>query len=165
VLYEQKKISFEQYINFFSYLAGYRFRFLPISTDELVKTVFGDESFSEVKPERLRQLHLGLVLSEDYGVPFNTAASVVFPFVLKILIDDAVLPEVAERIFTEILTLMPVPKNMDSKTVGRAFIRACVQTLNNPRRVMIIGRNVQEKIDRLMRLTELFGGSSLLFPR
>ncbi len=165
VLYEQRKISFEQYINFFSYLAGYRFRFLPISTDELVKTVFGDGSFSEVKPERLRQLHLGLVLSEDYGVPFNTSASVVFPFVLKILIDDAVLPEVAERIFTEILTLMPVPKNMDSKTVGRAFIRACVQTLNNPRRVMVVGRNVQEKIDRLMRLTELFGGSSLLFPR
>lgn len=165
VLYEQKKISFEQYINFFSYLAGYRFRFLPISTDELVKTVFGDGDFSDVKPERLRQLHLGLILSEDYGVPFNTAASVVFPFILKILIDDAVLPEVADRIFTEILTLMPVPKNMDSKTIGRAFIRACVQTLNNPRRIMLVGRNVQEKIDRLMRLTELFGGSSLLFPR
>lgn len=165
VLYEQKKISFEQYINFFSYLAGYRFKFLPISTDELIKAVFGDGDFSEVKPERLRQLHLGLVLSEDYGVPFTTAGSVVFPFVLRILMDDAVLPDIAERIFTEILTLFPAPKNMDGKTIGRAFIRVCVQALNDPRRVMVAGRNTQGKIDRLMRLTELFGGNSLLFPR
>lgn len=154
VLYEQKKISFEQYIDFFSYLAGYRFRFLPVSTDDLIKTVFGDGDFVELKPERIRQLHLNLVLSEDYGVPFNTARSVVFPFILKILADDAVLPEIAERIFTEILTVFPVSNTMDSKMVGRSFLRPCVQTLNNPRLAIPVGRNVQEKLDRLMHLTD-----------
>jgi hypothetical protein len=164
VLYEQKKVSLDQYLNFFSYLASYRFRFLPLSTDDITNAVFGDGALINIQPEKIRQLHFGLTMSEEYGVSFDTAFLVVGRFIVKILNDDAISPETTEKIFSEILTAFPVPKNMDSKMLGRMFLRAGAQTINNLRQRIIVGTRSQEKLDRLSQLIELFGGKNLIIP-
>lgn len=157
VLYEQKKISFEQYLNFFSYLSSYRFRFLPLSTDDIAHAVFGDGVIATIQPEKIRQLNFPLTLSEEYGVTFDTAFLVVGRFLIRVLVDDAILPEVTERVFSEILSTFPATKEMDKKALGKMFLRVSVQTINNMRQRIIVGTRVQEKIDRLSQLTEIFG--------
>lgn len=162
VLYEQKKISFDQYLDFFSYLAGYRFRFLPISTDDITKAVFGDGKLIRIQPEKIRQLHFSLTLSQEYGVPFKTAFLVIGRFIVRLLMDNAISPDISERIFSEILATFPTPDNMDSKSLGGLLMRASVRAINRiPYR--ITDPRVQEKIDRLSQLVELFSSNIILF--
>ena len=71
VLYEQKKITFEQYLNFFAYLSSYRFRFLHLTTEDIEKAVFGDGIIVTLQPERIKWLNFPLTLSEQYGVSFG----------------------------------------------------------------------------------------------
>ena len=161
VLHEQKKIDFEQYLDFFAYLSSYRFRFLPLSTGDIEKAVFGDGIIKRVQPENIRKLNFPLTLSEDYGVPFKSAFSVVGLFLVKVLVDNTILPDVAERIFVEILSAFPTDK--DKNALGRMFLRQCVQTINKTYNWMTIGPSVQEKIDILMRATDIYGSTNKLW--
>ncbi len=160
-MYEQKKITFEQYLNFFTYLSSYRFRFLPLTTDDIANAVFGDGVITTIQPEKIRQFNFPLTLSEQYGVPFDTAFLVVGRFLIRGLIDDAILPELAERIFTEILSTFPTDK--DKRAIGQMFLRASVQTINKIRQRIIIGTRVQEKVDRLSQTTEIYGSADNLW--
>lgn len=161
VLYEQKKITFEQYLNFFTYLSSYRFRFLPFTTEDIEKAVFGDGAIMAVQPEKIRQFNFPLTLSEQYGVTFDTACRVVVLFLIKVLIDDAVLSEMAERIFVEILSTFPDEEN--KRTLGKMFLRVSVQIINKTRQKLIIGARVQEKIDRLSQLAEIYNSGTDLW--
>ncbi len=76
VLYEDKQFSFNEYIDYFGYLSSYRFRFLTLNSDDIEKAVFGDEEIRIVNPENMRKLNFPLTLSEEYGVPFQTAFKV-----------------------------------------------------------------------------------------
>src|SRR5208282_4468200 len=111
VLCEQGQISFEKYLGFFGYLSSYRFRFLPLTIDDIEKAVFGDGLIRTVRPERIRWFNFPLTLSENYGVPFATAFSVVAAFLIRVLTDDSTLPEMAERVFVEILSAFPTDKD------------------------------------------------------
>lgn len=163
VLYEQKKITFDQYLNFFTYLSSYRFRFLHLTTEDIEKAVFGDGVITVVQPERIRQFNFPLTLSEQYGVPFETAFLVVERFLIRVLIDDAILPAIAERIFAEILSTFPTDK--DKRALGRMFLRVGVQAIDKNRQRMIIGARVQEKIDLLSQLAEIYNaGTNLWTP-
>lgn len=162
VLYEQKKVAFDQYLNFYSYLSAYRFRFLPLSTDDITHAVFGDGIIAKIQPEKIRQLNFPLVLSEQYGVTFDSAFLVVGRFLIRVLVDDAILPDVAERIFSEILSTFPTPKDMDKKALGKMFLRVSAQTINKMRQRIIIGTRVQEKINRLSQFTEFFNNTNIL---
>ena len=161
VLYEQKKIDFEQYLDFFSYLSSYRFRFLPLSTEDIEKAVFGDGTIKRVQPENIRKLNFPLTLSEDYGVTFKSAFSVVGLFLVKVLVDNTILPDMAERIFVEILSAFPTDK--DKNTLGKMFLRQCVQTINKTHNWIIVGHRVQEKVDILMRATDIYGSTNKLW--
>ncbi len=161
VLYEQKKIDFEQYLDFFSYLSSYRFRFLPLSTKDIEKAVFGDGTIMKVQPENIRKLNFPLTLSEDYGVPFKSAFSVVGLFLVKVLVDNTILPDMAEGIFVEILSAFPTDK--DKNTLGKIFLRQCVQTINKTHNWIIVGSSVQEKVDILMRATDIYGSKNKLW--
>ena len=97
VLYEESKISFDEYLSYFAYLSSYRFRFLPLDTDDIAKAVFGDSAITTINPEKIKQLNFPLTLSEEYGVPFKTAFLVVGKFIVRLLMDDAVLPDVNGR--------------------------------------------------------------------
>lgn len=155
VLCQQKRISFDHYLNFFSYLSSYRFRFLPLTTEDMEKAVFGDGPIKTVQPQRIRQFNFPLTLSEQYGVPFDRAFLVVGRFLIKVLVDDSILPEMAERIFVEIISTFPTHK--DKQTLGKMFLRVSVQTINKIRQTIFVGTRVQEKIDLLLRSTEICG--------
>jgi tetratricopeptide (TPR) repeat protein len=163
VLYEQKKVTFEKYLRFFSYLSGYRFRFLFITSDDIEKAVLGDGMIAMVQPERIRWFNFPLTLSEAYGVTFRTAFGVVAVFLTRILKDDAILPDLAERIFAEILSSFPTKK--DKRPLAKLFVTVCEREIKNLHGTIILGATVQRKIDRLSQLADIYtGGDGLWTP-
>ena len=161
MLYEQKKITFEQYLNFFAYLSSYRFRFLHLTTEDIEKAAFGDGIIITVQPERIRWFNFPLTLSEQYGVPFARAFGVVVGFLTKVLIDDAILPEIAERIFVEILSAFPTDK--DKRILGEMFLTISAKKINRIRETIIIGSAAQKKIDLLSQIAEIYTGKNNLW--
>ena len=161
VLYDQEKITFEQYLNFFAYLSSYRFRFLHLTTEDIEKAVFGDGSILTLQPERIRWFNFPLTLSEQYGVPFGSAFGVVVGFLTKVLIDGAILPEIAERIFVEILSGFPTDK--DKRILGKMFLTISVKEINRIRGKIIIGTAVQKKIDLLSQIAEIYSPKTNLW--
>jgi len=161
MLYEQKKITFEQYLNFFAYLSSYRFRFLHLTSEDIEKATFGDGIIITVQPERIKWFNFPLTMSEQYGVPFVRAFGVVAGFLTKVLIDDAILPEIAERIFVEILSAFPTDK--DKRMLGKMFLTTSVKEINRIQQTIIIGTTVQNKIDLLTQITEIYGAKNGLW--
>ena len=157
VLYEQKKITFVQYLEYFNYLSSYRYRFMPITTKDIEKAVYGDGTIKVIQPERIRKFNFSITLSEEYGVAFDRAFLVVGRFLIGVLFDDAIMPEMMENIFGEILSSFPT--GTDKKYLGKAFLRLCAQTI---RKRIIIGTRVKEKIDLLSRFTDIYHGKEYL---
>ncbi len=162
VLYEQKNISFDKYLEFFGYLSSYRFRFLPLTTEDIEKGVFGDGIIKVIRPEKIRQFNFPLTLSKEYGVPFDVAFRVVVPFLTNVFFDDAILPEITERIFFEILFNFPTDK--DKRFLATMFLKVVVQNVNNVRKGVIRGARIQEKVDLISQLIPIFnaGDSTLI---
>lgn len=122
-LYEEGHLTFDEYLDYFSYLSFYRFRFLPLNPEDIEKAVFGDRETKFIKPENMRKFNFPLVLSEEYGVPFDVAFRVVGIFLLKLIRDDSVALDVSGRIFTEILNDFPTSKS--KKDLGQMLLDAC----------------------------------------
>jgi len=161
-LYEQNKISFVQYLEYFGYLSSYRFKFLPISTEDIEKAVFGDKKITIVNPKAIRYFNFPLTLSQDYGVPFDKAFQVVGRFFLKILTDDSITIDTAEQIFDEILTAFPTEKS--KSTLGKMFLQVSVQIINNKTANVIVGSLTQNKIDILSQFTQIYDGTKIIRP-
>jgi hypothetical protein len=161
VLYEQKKISFDQYLNFFAYLSNYRFRFLHLTTEDIEKAVFGDGIIITVQPERIKWFNFPLTLSEQYGVPFANAFVVVLKFLIRVLIDDAILPDIAQRIFAELLSDFPTDK--DKRALKRMLLVISVREINRIQKTIILGTSVQKKIDLLSQVTEIYSAKNNLW--
>lgn len=161
VLCEIGEIGFDKYLAFFSYLASYRFRFLPITVEDIEKSVFGDGDIKAFTPENIRLLNFPLTLSEDYGVPFDRAFPVVGRFLVKVLMDDALVPEMVDKIFVEILETFPT-KN--KKELGQMFLTVSVRVINNLQKRMVFSTKVQEKVDSLARLIEIYDGEGIILP-
>lgn len=84
-------------------------------------------------------------------------------FLIKVLIDDAILPLMVERIFTEILSTFPTDK--DKTTLRQMFLRASVQIIKRISPGRIIGTRVREKIGLLSQSTVIYGPiNSLWMP-
>lgn len=164
VLYDQKKLDFEEYLNFFAYLSSYRFRFLPISIEDLEKALFGDGTITTVRTEELRKFNFPLTLSEEYGVPSRTATILMGRFLIKLIIDDSVLPEIVERVFAEVITTFPT--NQNRKIFGRSLLIACVQAINKKqaRSPFALGNRTQEKIDQLSRFIQSYEAGGIILP-
>lgn len=161
VLYEEEKISFDKYLAFFNYLTNYRFRFLPIDIEDIEKAVLGDGNIKSFTPGNIRLLNFSLTLSEDYGVPFNRAFAVVGRFIVKMLMDDAITPEMMDKIFIEVLETFPTN---DKRRLGRTLLSAGVKAINKIQKEMIFGTNIQEKVDSLARIVEVYGDGSIILP-
>lgn len=158
VLNEQGKISFDEYLDFFAYLSSYRFRFLSLSSDDVEKAVFGDGRIKVIKTENIRKLNFSLTLSEEYGVSFQDAFAVVVRFLFKVLIDDTITSDIVEKIFVEIIESFPMKK--DKNNLRQMLLRICTKAVEKNKSRWILTRKskiTQEKIDKLKRLTEIFG--------
>lgn len=159
-LYEQKKVNFEQYLNYFRHLSSYRFRFLPISIVDIEKAVFGDGAIKVVKPERIRHLNFPLTLSLDYGVPFDKAFVLVGQLLVKVLNDNAIPAEIVVRIFTEILSTFPTHR--DKTSLGNLLLTSITQIIEKNRGKIMEGTQVQEKLKRLSEVTTIYSGKGIL---
>lgn len=157
LLYEQKQVDFDEYLDYFGYLSSYRFRFLSLTLDDIEKTVFGDGKVKVVRPEYIRKLNFPLTLSEEYGVPFQTAFKIVGVFLLKILADDSVTLEASEKIYIEIIQAFPT--KMSKKDLGHMLLQACIQTIESPKSKWVYkieDKLKYQKIDRLLRVVEIY---------
>ncbi|MBK7764482.1 MAG: hypothetical protein IPI46_14275 [Bacteroidetes bacterium] len=161
VLYENKLINFQEYLDFFSYLASYRFRFLQITTDDFEKAFFGDGPIIQMQVANLRKLHLSLTLSTEYGVDPDNALRVVIPFILKLLIDDFVSVSIMEEVFTEIMSQYPTEK--EKIVFSRSLIYLLIMVINKERNI-ISGKHTQEKIDALLKASEKLLSPFLIIP-
>lgn len=157
VLNEQGKISFDEYLDFFSYLSSYRFRFLSLSSDDIEKAVFCDGKIKVIRTENIRKLNFPLTISEEYGVSFQDAFAVVVRFLFKVLIDDTITPDIVEKIFIEIVESFPMKK--DKKNLGQMLLRICTKAVEKNKSRWILTRKsslTQKKIDKLLQATEIF---------
>ena len=165
ILYEQGKVSFDEYLNFFGYLSSYRFRFLSLSPDDIEKAVFGDGKIKAIKPQNIRKLNFPLTLSEEYGVPFRTSFMVTTKFLLRVLTDNTIIPDIAEKVFIEIIESFPT--KMDKKTLGQMFLRVCIQIIEKSKSKLILNlkrKTTQEKIDLLSQSIQIYDSGNLFIP-
>jgi len=164
VLYEEGKVNFEEYLDYFGYLSSYRLRFLALSIDDIEKAVLGDGKIKVVSYRNIRKLNFPLTLSEEYGIPFRMAFTVVGGFLLKILFDNTILPEIIERIFIEILESFPT--KIDKKSLGQMFVEVFNNAVEQNRSNFIFNlksNTIQKKLDKLIQATEIYSSETQLW--
>lgn len=162
-LYEKGYLTFDEYLDYFGYLSSYRFRFLPLSQEDIEKAVFGDRGIKYIKPENIRRFNFPLVLSEEYGVPFDVAFRVIGIFLLKLIRDDSVASGVVEKIFAEILNVFPTDKS--KKDLGQMLLDACTKAVEG--KVLIPFCKLEDKlrcqkINNLLRVAETYNEEAKL---
>ena len=165
VLYEEHLIGFDQYLKYFGFLSSYRVRFLSLNSDDIEKAVFGDGDIVTVNPENIRNLNFTLTLSEEYGVSFDNAFRVVWQFFVKVLIGNKVTPDIAVKIFIEILECFP--SKMNKKDFGQMLLRSSVKIIEENQSEFLISpinEIFNETIDKLQQATEIYTESKLWVP-
>lgn len=126
-LYEREYLTFDEYLDYFGYLSSYRFRFLPLSQEDIEKAVFGDRGTKYIKPKNIRRFNFPLVLSENYGVPFDISFRVVGMFLLKVIIDDIINFDSLKDVFIELVDSFPADKS--KKDLSQMLLRVCSEAL------------------------------------
>lgn len=147
VLYDQGTVGFAEYLDHFGYLSSYRVRFLRFGVEDLEKAVYGDRTVKVVRPEELGKFNFPLTLSEEYGVEPRVALQVVRSFLIRILLDDALFPDTARKIFAEIISTFPTQQNR--RTFGMVLLVILVNTINQNRPQLVKGKRIREKIDAI----------------
>jgi len=163
VMYEYKIITFNEYLDFFEYLSFYRYRFLDISLDDLEKAVMGDNLIKAILPNNIRKFNYSLTLSKEYGVPFQMAFSLVGNFVSKIVLDNSISSDIAEKVFIEILESFPV--DMDKYEFGQLLLRACYNYAEKAKSQLFINTSnpiYYKKYEKLLRVNEIYKSSKIL---
>lgn len=156
VLYEDGKISFEEYLDAISYLSYNRFRFVAIFSGDIKKAVFGDGKIKTINYDNLRKFNFPVTLSKEYGVSFETAFNTLGRFFYETLVDISILPEVVERLFVEILELFPV--GIEKRILAQKLITTCIQTFDrsSPTAVITMNKTMQMKIVLISNAKEIY---------
>jgi hypothetical protein len=155
VLYEKAYITFDEYLDYFSYLSSYRFRFLSLNSDDIEKAVFGDGKIENIKPENIRRFNFPLILSEEYGVPFQDAFRVVGIFLFSAMMNDTVALGIVEKIFFEVVESFPT--KMSKKEFGERLLGVCIRAFENNRSERLCkleDKLKYQKIERLLQFAE-----------
>lgn len=157
ILYESELVGFDEYLDFFSYLSYYRFRFLSLSCDDIEKTIFGDSKIKRVSIKNIKKLNFPLILSEEYGVSFQEVFRVVKEFIFKIILDNAVTPDIAEKIFIEIINNLPIRGSKED--FGQKILRSCLREIEDNKFKFILypkDQIIYEKINNLFFALRIF---------
>lgn len=157
-LVEDGKISWDDYLIHVSLLGKYRFRFIPLRVEDLIKTVF-DSSGKKIisfTPEKLDYLQLRLLLSEEYGVDAKTAIGFITSFFHLLITDDTIPVGFAGRIFPRVF--IPTLSSRKEKKFGEVIIQVCKSKLEKER--FIVSIDAEQKIalleDQIRRYTDGF---------
>ena len=165
ILNDQKKVSFGEYLDYFGHLSSYRFRFLSLNSDDLEKALLGDRKITNVNIQNIRKFNFSLILSEEYGVSFYSALSVLANFLYKILIDDTIIPDIVEKTFIEIIKNFPMEKYKNM--LSHMLIEVCVKKIEKDKSIFILTRIsdfTKEKVKRLKKAMQIFG-SKIYFSK
>lgn len=151
VLNERGHINFQEYLDFFSYLASYRVRFLHVATEDLKKAIFGDDLKSVPQINNLKKLNLPLTFSEEYGVEPISGLKLILTFTLELLINNSISSSNLTEIFSEIMSTYPI--NKDKVVISRTLVFGLIKAIKqNPS--ISIGLHTLEKIDALFGVCE-----------
>jgi hypothetical protein len=82
-------------------------------------------------------------------------------FLFKMLIDDTLAREMVDKIFIEILETFPT-KNQ--KELGKMFLNVSVRAINNIQKRLVISTKIQEKVDSLIRLIQIYDREGIILP-
>ena len=124
-------------------------------------TVLEEGKIQTINPENLRKLNFPLILSEEYGVSFQSALKVIMGFLLKVLTDNTITVEISEKIFLEILESFPTNKN--KKDLGYMLLRNCFKIIKDNKSDFVFSFNsevVNEKIKKLVQVSEIYNSPS-----
>ncbi len=157
VLYEEGKLDFNTYLDFFGYLSTYRFRFLSLNSDDIEKAVFGDKRVKIICPKNIRKLNFSITLSEEYGVSFKDALIVVARFLLKVLLDNTLTKNIIKNIFIEIIETLPVEIN--KKDFGEVLLGTCLSAALIYKSNLILypgNKLLYERVDTLLQLLSIY---------
>ena len=148
-------------------MSSYRFRFLSLDPVFIEEAVFGNGKIVVVNPENIRKLNFPLTLSEEYGVPFITAFRVVAIFLLKVLRDSTITPDITGKVFIEILESFPL--KMGKKEFGQILLSVCNGVLSKMKSSLILNnlsKSINKKINMLYKVLEIYSlGEKLWFPK
>lgn len=136
VLYEMDLLTFQEYIECFGYLSSYRYRLLPLTSDDIEKTIFGTGRVSVINISNVGHLNLKLTLSEEYGVSWQTALSVIGHFLKNIITDDSIEPRIFQRIFIELFDY--IPDNLEAQTTGKMLMDICQKHIESRKSDIIV---------------------------
>lgn len=157
VLYEDKKITFEEYLDYFGYLSSYRFKFLFFSQNDIVNSILGSGKIKVLKPENIRKLNFRLTLSEEYGVPFHVSFNVLAHFLFEVIDDDSIYPEIARNVFIELMDSLP--NSIKKRSFGEMLLAFCTKKINLSKSEFFLcpkGSIVQNKINLLWDGVKIF---------
>lgn len=83
---------------------------------------------------------------------------------LRVLVDDTILPEIIERVFVEIIESFPT--KMGKKDFGQMLLRVCIQAVEQNKSKLIFQSKsiiVQEKVDKLLQATEIYSSETQIW--
>ena len=172
ILYENGYLSFDDYLDYFSYLSSYRFRFLTFSLQDIEKAVLGDRNIAVVHPENISKFNFPLLLSKEYKGIFGQALVILIAFLLTVIKDNSILVEIAEKIFNEILDALPseidkskyFPQEIDKKYIGEILLDFCCREIKkNQPEFIFMPKNPQMemKIKKLYQIAKIYKGIKL----
>lgn len=164
VLYEEDKISFDEYLDFFGYLSSYRFRFLSLSVDDIEKAVFGDKQINVININNINKFNFHLVLSEEYGVNFNMAILILSKFIFNLIIDNSIVFDIKIKILFEITNSFPT--DLRKSDLARIILNLCSKEITNIDKSLVISINAEKlrlEVDKLLRSFEIFGSEIKLW--
>lgn len=162
VLYELGKIDFDKYLSFFSYLSHYRSRFLSITVEDLNNAILGDGEIKKYNPDNIYLFNFELTLSPEYGVPFDISFRVVTRFLVKLLLDDTILPDMVEKIFANIVCTFPT--EIDKRSLSQLFLKVSVININRIQDKIVLSTKVQEKVNLLSQYIDLYFVDNIILP-
>ena len=160
-LYEMGIIEFEKYLDYFGYLSTYRFRFLALNVNDIEKAVFGDKIINVVSPTNIQKFNFKLTLAEEYGVTFNTAFKVILGFMINIITDNTITPDIVEKIFFEIVESYPT--KFGKYDFCKFLIHIIEQNIEKNEFSIIVkpkNKNLETKLDKLKSASTVYYSQS-----
>lgn len=127
---ERDLVSWEKYIKYFSLLSRYRYHLLPITVDDLLKTILiKRNSVMTIQPKKLNYLNLELTLSKAYGVSEETLVSILSIFFTKLIVDNSISKEISGEIFS--LVIIETFKDRDVRSIANLIYQQCNNDIKN----------------------------------
>jgi tetratricopeptide (TPR) repeat protein len=155
LMVEKGLLPFDDFIDYFGYLSSYRCRFLTLSVDDLMEAVLPTEAgITVLKQKNIRKFNIELVLSEKYGIPTNTAILVMVNFLSRILRDNSITVEAADKIFIEIIPRFLNGRGTAKRMVGELLMRVCKEHMENLDKKEVVATLSQGRVGKFKRLAE-----------